>query len=72
MPVKKKGKGPTYYTSEEDLVRSRASNARFQLAHAQKCRTLPLGPLAQTPFGFKLSDIIRTPLGVAGTVIGVK
>ena len=24
------------------------------------------------PFGFKLNDIIRTPLGVAGTVIGVK
>lgn len=24
------------------------------------------------PFGFKLNDIIRTPLGVTGTVIGVK
>jgi hypothetical protein len=24
------------------------------------------------PFGFKMNDIIRTPLGVAGTVIGVK
>lgn len=24
------------------------------------------------PFGFKMHDIIRTPLGVAGTVVGVK
>ena len=28
--------------------------------------------LLDRPFGFKMNDIIRTPLGVAGTVIGVK
>lgn len=44
--VKKGGKkkGPTYYTTDEDMA----------------------------PFGFKVNDIIRTPLGITGTVIGVK
>uniref|UniRef100_A0A7S2QTP5 Uncharacterized protein n=1 Tax=Chlamydomonas chlamydogama TaxID=225041 RepID=A0A7S2QTP5_9CHLO len=46
MAPKKLGKkkGPTYYTTDEDMA----------------------------PFGFKLHDIVRTPLGITGTVIGVK
>ena len=38
----------------------------------KKAATLQTRDVDFEPFGFKLNEIIRTPLGVAGTVIGVK
>lgn len=36
----------------------------------KKAATLQTRDVDFEPFGFKLNEIIRTPLGVAGTVIG--